>query len=503
MQPERNYLAVDLGASSGRAMLVRCDGRRFAWNKVHRFSNGPLQTADGLFWDAPRLFGEIKHALRTCADMGQRLSTLGIDTWGVDFGLLDANGDLLALPRHYRDPRNVAAMEGALRRVSRERIYQSTGIQFMPLNTLYQLFALANESPRTLDRAARLLFMPDLFNYWLCGRQQTERTIASTSQAMNAHTSEWDRELLAALGIPAEILPPIQPPGMLGGRLLAPVAAEVEQADASVVLTASHDTAAAVAAVPARGSDWAYISSGTWSLVGVELDLPLINSQSLAANFTNEAGVAGTVRFLKNVAGLWLLQECRRCWEEGGRSLSFAELVAMAERAAPLRSLIDPDDPRFASPGNMPARIAEACRERGQPAPADEGALVRCILDSLALRYDEVLRNAAALTARPLATVHVVGGGSQNNLLNRLIAAASDRLVIAGPAEATALGNAAVQALAVGDLPDIAAARRMIAASVELRVYEPPAGAAERDQWIAARQRFSALCAGSAPGISG
>jgi sugar (pentulose or hexulose) kinase len=497
MQPSADYLAIDLGASSGRAILVQFDGRRLTPTEMHRFENGPMQTDAGLFWDAPRLFVEIKRGLRACSEQGHRLRAIGIDTWGVDFGLLDSAGELLAMPRHYRDSRHAAAMEDALRRVTRERIYESTGIQFMPFNTLYQLSAEASAPDRLLDSAARLLFMPDLFNYWLTGTMQTERSIASTSQAMNACTSQWDGELLVELGVPVEIMPAIQSTGSLGGRLTDEVAREVGHTDAPVVLTASHDTAAAVAAVPARGADWAYISSGTWSLVGVELSAPLISVASREADFTNEAGVAGTVRFLKNVAGLWLVQECRRCWEAAGRSFSFAELAALAEKAEPLRSLIDPDDPRFATPGDMPQRIRDACRGFGQSAPADEAAMVRCILDSLALRYDEVLRCAAALTGRAINTVHVVGGGSQNDLLNRLIAAATDREVVAGPAEATALGNAAVQAIAVGDLADVSAARRVIAASVDLRAYEPPRDGAERETWTEARQRFGELSAAS------
>ena len=496
MPPQTSYLAIDLGASSGRVLLVSCDGQRFTWSEMHRFANGPLETADGLYWDAPRLFEEIKHGLRICGDMGQRLSAIGIDTWGVDFGLLDAQGELVALPRHYRDPRNVPAMEAALSRVSRERIYKSTGIQFMPLNSLYQLYALALEAPSLLTRTVRLLFMPDLFNYWLTGASQTERTIASTSQALKARTGDWDCDLLEALGIPAEILPPIRLTGSLAGRLTKEVAEEVGDPNVSVVLTAGHDTAAAVAAVPARGTDWAYISSGTWSLVGVELDAPMMCPEALAANFTNEAGVAGTVRFLKNVAGLWLLQECQRCWQEAGQPFSFAELTTIAEQAVPLRALIDPDGPRFATPGNMPARVREVCRELRQPEPIDEASVARCIFDSLALRYDQVLRTAAALTGRALTTVHVVGGGSRNELLNRLIAAATDRVVIAGPVEATALGNAAVQALALGDLPDLTSARRVLAASVGLRTYEPPHDSAERGLWTEARQRFAELSRG-------
>lgn len=495
MQTHANYLALDLGASSGRASVVRFDGRRFALKEVHRFDNGPIRTGDGLFWDAPRLLGEIKIGLRTCGRQGYRLSAVGIDAWGVDVALLDSNGGLLAMPRHYRDPRNEPAMAQALKRISPERVYESTGIQFMPLNTIYQLFAAASGPERLLESAGRLLFMPDLFNFWLTGEAQTERTIASTSQAMNAHTSDWDRELLAALGVPPEIMPAIRPTGSFGGRLVEDIAVEVGQADVPVVLTASHDTAAAVAAIPAGGCEWAYISSGTWSLVGVELTAPLISPQSFEANFTNEAGVAGTVRFLKNVAGLWLLQECRRCWNEAGRRYSFAELDARAEKAAPLRSLIDPDDPRFAAPGNVPERIRDACRELGQPEPTTEAAMVRCILDSLALRYNEVLRTAAVLTGRTINTVHVVGGGSRNELLNRLIAGATNRLVVAGPVEATTLGNAAVQAIAVGDVADVPAARNAIAASVGLRRYEPPRNAAERRKWSEARQRFAALAA--------
>ena len=493
MKAAAEYLAFDLGAASGRAILVRFDGRRFAATDVHRFDNVPVEIGDGLHWDAQRLFGEIKTGLRLSAERGVRLSAVGIDTWGVDFALLGAAGELLAPPRHYRDRRNPAAMERVLERVPRERIHESTGIQLMPINTLFQLYATAHAPQRLLDRAKHLVFMPDLFNFWLSGQSQTERTIASTSQAMSARTGEWDRELLEMVGVPPDIMPVVRPTGSLGGSLGKEIAAEVGQARIPVALTASHDTAAAVAAVPAMGDDWAYISSGTWSLVGVELASPLISAASLAANFTNEAGVAGTTRFLRNVAGLWLVQECRRCWVEAGRELSFADLTALAEQAEPLRSLFDPDDPRFASPGDMAGRIRAACRELAQPEPADEAALIRCVLDSLALRYNEVLRTAATITGRTTQTVHVVGGGSRNDLLNRLIAAATDCDVIAGPAEATALGNAAVQAIAVGDVPDLAAARQIITASVDLARYEPPTDAAERARWAEARQRFADL----------
>ncbi len=493
MSAAASYLAIDLGASGGRALLVSFDGQRLAVQPVHRFDNGPRFDGDGLFWDASRLFQEIKTALEACRAAGARLRAIGIDTWGVDFALLGADGALVGPPRHYRDPRNGPAMAAALRRVGRARIYEATGLQFMPLNTLYQLCAAAADPQRPLDHARRLLFMPDLFNYWLTGVAQTERTIASTSQMVSARSGDWDHGLLDDLGIRSDILPPIRPTATVCGSLDARIASAVGQVDVPVVHTASHDTASAVAAVPAGGSRWAYISSGTWSLVGVELPAPLISPQSLAADFTNEAGAGGTTRFLKNVAGLWLLQECRRCWAEAGRTYSFADLARLAQSAAPLRSLVDPDDPSFATPGEMPRRICDASRAAGEPEPADVAGLVRCLLESLALRYDQVLRSAAALTGRTIEAVHVVGGGSQNELLNELIAAATGCLVIAGPAEATALGNAAVQAIALGDLPDVDAARRIVAASVPLRRYEPPADAALRRQWSEARQRFAGL----------
>lgn len=493
MQPVHNYLAVDLGASSGRAMVVRYDGARFSAAQVHRFENGPLAIGDGLFWDAPRLFEEIKTGLRRCTARGERLSAIGIDAWGVDFGLLDAAGRLIDLPRHYRDPRNAAAMAAAHRQVPCSRIYESTGIQFMPLNTLYQLYAAANSSERRLADAKQLLFMPDLFAHWLTGQIRTEPTIASTSQMLNAQRREWDHDLLTALGLPPEILPPLGPTGSIVGALLDPMGGETGQLGVPVVATASHDTASAVAAVPARGADWAYISSGTWSLVGLELSTPRISAESRAANFTNEAGVAERVLFLKNVTGLWLVQECRRGWAAAGRAYSYEELNRLAEKAEPLRTLINPDDPRYAAPGDVPERIALACRESGEPMPRDHGGFVRCILDSLALCYDEVLRNAAALAARRIETVHVVGGGSQNALLNQLIADATGRLVVAGPAEATALGNAAVQALALGHIADLAEARRAIAASVELKEFSPANSETGRQRWAEARARFMRL----------
>ncbi len=485
------FLAIDLGASSGRVMLARLLDDRFELAETHRFANGPAQKNGGFFWDAPCLYEQMKIGIRAAAERGHRPCSLSIDTWGVDFGLLDAAGELIDWPRHYRDPRNEPAMRAVHQRIAKARIYDSTGIQFMALNTLYQLEAIS--ASRFPANVRRLLFMPNLFHYWLTGEEHTEPTIASTSQIMNARTRTWDGELLDAVAVPREIMPAIQPTGTLGAPLHQGAADELGLPELRVVLGAGHDTAAAVAAVPAAGDDWAFISSGTWSLVGVELPQPLINDDSLAANFTNEAGYGGTIRFLSNVAGLWLLQECLRCWTAAGKTCELGPLITQAEVATPHKSLIDPDDPRFASPGDMPERIASACRELGQPVPESEAAMVRCILDSLALRYHQVLSAITRLTGRQINRLHVVGGGSRNELLNRLIAAATDRTVIAGPVEATALGNAGIQAISVGSLANLDALRAAIRISNPLRTFEPPSNPKERDRWSAARLRFRNL----------
>jgi sugar (pentulose or hexulose) kinase len=488
MSATANYLAFDLGASSGRAMLGRFDGRRLELVELHRFENGPMAMRGALYWDALRLFEEIKTGLRRCTRDGLTLDAVGIDTWGVDFGLLAAGGELLAAPRHYRDPRNVGMMERAFQRVPRERIYETTGIQFLPFNTLYQLLATAGDPARLLDLADRLLFMPDLFAYWLTGAAHTERSIASTSQIMNARTSDWDHELLEALGIPTRIMPPIRETGSIGGELLEQITDDVGQAGTPVVSTAGHDTAAAVAAVPASGTGWAYISSGTWSLVGVELPEPLITPEALAADFTNEAGVANTTRFLRNVAGLWLVQECQRTWASQGQTYSHEELARLADDAPPLVSFVDPDDPRFAEPGDMPTRIRQACQETGQQVPESPGQIVRCALESLALKYRHVLATLERLIARTVEVVHIVGGGVQNELLNQFTASATEKPVLAGPVEATAAGNVMVQALAQRRVASLDELRQIVAASSEPKRYEPRDG----DAWREAYQRFVA-----------
>ncbi len=500
MNATANYLALDLGASSGRAMLGVFDGSRVRLEELHRFENGPVCAEGGLGWDAPRLFEQLKIGLGCCAPRGVRLDAIGVDTWGVDFGLLRANGELLAMPRHYRDPRNGAAMEIALRRVPRAEIYERTGIQFLPFNTLFQLVAVAQGTPGLLAAAERLLFMPDLFTFWLTKSgtdvrgtwgtlETTERTIASTSQMVDARTGDWAFELLERMGLPVQLLPHIAATGSVAGALSLALAAEVGQAATPVIRTASHDTAAAVAAVPAAGGSWAYISSGTWSLIGVELAEPLISPQTLAADFTNEAGVGGTTRFLRNVAGLWLVQECQRTWAAEGRLYSHAELARLAAAAPALRSFVEPDDPRFAEPGDMPGRIRQACAETGQPVPQSPGELVRAALESLALKYRVVLDTLEKLVGRRIEVVHLVGGGVQNELLNQFTADATGRPIVAGPVEATAIGNVLVQALAQGRIGSLSELRQIVAASTALQHYEPR----EPTAWQDALGRFARL----------
>ncbi len=491
-----NTLAFDLGASSGRAILGRFDGERLTLEEVHRFENGPVRILDHLYWDAPRLLQEIKTGLATCGAQGIALDGVGIDTWGVDFGLLSAAGELLDLPGHYRDARTRGMFAEAFRRAAREEIYTRTGIQFMELNTLYQLLALRLGPSRLLDEAETLLFMPDLLSYWLTGQRRSERTIASTSQLLDARTGTWVRDLLDRLDIPARIMPPIADPATPIGPLHESVLDETGLQPTSVIAPAGHDTACAVAAVPcvATGArtgsdDWAYISSGTWSLVGVELDRPITTADALAADFTNEAGVAGTIRFLSNLTGLWLVQECRRTWAAQGRTCSFAELADMAATAPPRVSFIDPDWPRFASPGDMPRLIRDRCAATDQPVPQTDGQVIRCVLESLALKVDHVLRAAERLTGRTIRVVHIVGGGINNRLLCQLTADATGKQVIAGPAEATAMGNCLLQAMALGRVGSLDEIRQIVTRSTNLDRYEPRAP----DDWAEARRRFAAV----------
>ncbi|MGQ9634284.1 MAG: rhamnulokinase [Bryobacteraceae bacterium] len=482
------YLAIDLGAESGRAILGTLENGRLQLEELHRFPNTPVRIPSGLYWDTFRLFHEILQGLAAAGrERKLSLSGIGVDTWGVDFGLVGRDGSLVANPMHYRDSRNDGMLEKTFSVVPREEIFTQTGIQFMQLNTLYQLYAMKLGGSPGLEAASRLLFMPDLFNYWITGVQRNELTEASTSQFYNPVRKRWATELFEALGLPVSILGEIVPPGTLLGPLLPHVAEYAGLGSVPVYATASHDTAAAVASVPAEGEDWAYISSGTWSLMGVELAEPVINEQSLALNFTNEVGYGGRIRFLKNIAGLWLLQECRRAWAQEGTNYSYDDLARMASEAAPLQSLLHPD--AFLHPGGMPERIASWCRTHGGSAPRTPGEFARTIFESLALRYRQVLESLESVTGRRLKVIHIVGGGSRNRVLNQFVADATGRIVVAGPAEATTAGNVLVQAIGAGALKDLEEARAVVRRSLPLTLYEPKPSEA----WEYAYERFLKL----------
>jgi rhamnulokinase len=486
MPATTKILAFDLGAESGRGLVGAFDGQRLGLDVVHRFPNGAVQTLDTLHWDVLRLYGEMVFGLRKAAAEHGELASVGVDTWGVDFALLGRGGTLLGNPRHYRDPHTEDVMDAAFAVVPREEVFRQTGIQFMRFNTLYQLLALKRDRSPLLDTAETLLFIPDLFHYWLTGIKVNEYTDASTSQMIDPHRRVWAADLVRRFGLPEKILGSLVQPGTVLGPLRHTVAALAGVAPIPVIAPATHDTAAAVAAVPARGDAWAYISSGTWSLMGVETTAPLTGPATLNVNFTNEGGVGGTTRLLKNVAGLWLVQECRRAWERAGKSYDYAELMRLAEAAPPFASLVNPDDASFMLPPSMPAALADFCRKTGQPAPQEPGLVVRCALESLALRYRWVLERLEELVGKRLDTIHVVGGGSQNTLLCQLTADACDRPVLAGPVEATALGNVLTQAIGLGLLRSLADGREVIRRSFDVRTYEPQ----EPGRWAAAYGRF-------------
>jgi len=482
------YLAIDLGAESGRAILGTLDNGRLQLEELHRFLNTPVRIPSGLYWDTFRLFHEIQQGLAAAGrDRKVPLSGIGVDTWGVDFGLVGHDGSLVANPMHYRDSRNDGMLEKTFAVVPREEIFAQTGVQFMQLNTLCQLYAMKLGGSPGLEAASRLLFMPDLFSYWLTGVQRNELTEASTSQFYNPVQKRWATELFETLGLPVSILGEIVPPGTLLGPLLPHVAEHAGLGPVPVYATASHDTAAAVASVPAEGEDWVYISSGTWSLMGVELVEPVINERSLALNFTNEIGFGGRIRFLKNIAGLWLLQECRRAWVQEGTEYSYDDLTKMASEAAPFKAILHPD--AFLHPGGMPERIASWCRSRGGSVPETPGEFARTIFESLALRYRQVLESLESVTGRRLKVIHIVGGGSRNRVLNQFVADATGRIVVAGPAEATAAGNVLVQAIGSGVLKDLAEARAVVRRSLPLSLYEPRPSEA----WEKAYERFLKL----------
>lgn len=486
---EKVYLAVDLGASGGRVLAGRFDGSRLRLDEIHRFDNGPVSAAGNMYWNLLRLWSEIKLGLRQASDScGPDVVSVGVDTWGVDFGLLGADDELLGNPYHYRDRRTVGVMDLAFQTVSREEIFAETGVQFMELNTLYQLLAMKRAGSPLLDQARSLLMIPDLFHWLLTGTKANEITNATTTQMFNPTTNAWSAVLLERFGLPDHLLGQLLPAGTRLGPLRTEVADETSLAGVDVVLPGTHDTASAVMAVPAQGisSGWCYISSGTWSLMGIESPGPVINETCSQLNFTNEGGVGGTNRLLKNIAGLWLIQECRRIWALEDRDYGWDELIRRADESPALVSLIHPDDASFVAPQDMPEAIRAYCRSTKQPVPEEDGAVVRCALESLALRYRVVLGWLERLRGGRIETIHIVGGGALNRLLCQMTADATGRRVVAGPVEATAIGNVMMQVVASGEVGSIAESREVVQNSFSVTQYDPR----ETKPWDEAFTRF-------------
>lgn len=474
----RTVLAIDIGAESGRAIGVAFDGKRLTINELHRFPNVSVQVHDTIHWDILRLWHDVQDGIAKATSQ-HHIDSIGLDTWAVDFGLLDRAGHLIGNPVHYRDHRTDGMVEYVLEQVPRAEVFAQTGIQFMQLNTLYQLASMVKADHPALKEAAHFLTVPDLLYYWLTGVRILEYTNATTTQCFNVQTGTWATDLLNRLHIPTHIFGEVVNPGQILGIM----------GDIPVVVAPHHDTGSAVVGVPAQTEHFAYISSGTWSLLGLELPAPVINDAALRANVTNEGGFGKTVRFLKNIMGLWLIQQSKRVWDAEGHEHSYGELAELAKHADPFISLVDPDDSTFLAPGDMPARIRDFCQRKGQPIPSSIGALSRCIFESLALKYRYVLDLEIALTGRRVEAVHIVGGGSQNALLCQMAANAMGRPVLAGPVEATALGNAISQLIALGELASVHEGRRLISDSFPLTIYQPQ----DSEVWETAYQRFRSL----------
>jgi rhamnulokinase len=484
------YIACDLGAESGRVMLGRLEGGRLLLEEIHRFPSAVVRVMGSLRWDLLRIFEELKSGLRAVAQRGLPVDSLSVDSWGVDYVLLNNVHPMLSPPFHYRDARTEDTYEKVRKSIGSELIFAETGIQFMPINTIYHLASDLERSPDLLEVAQYFLTIGDYFNYLFCGVPRVDQSNASTTQLYNPQSRDWSHVLIERCGFPSKIFPRLVPSGTVLGPLTAEVAAETGLRDAQVVATCSHDTGAAVAAVPAEGKDdWAYLSSGTWSLLGMELPAPLINEEIRKCNFTNEAGYGGTTRFLKNIVGLWILQESRREWTRQGLELDYAALTREAQSAEAFRSLINPRAERFMKPGDMPQKILAYCLETGQPAPETPGQFARCILESLALYYRVTLEEMEQLTGRAVARLHIVGGGSQNALLNQFAANAIGRQVVAGPAEAAAIGNVLIQAIALGHVASHPDLRKIVRDSFALQTFEP----LESQSWQDVYQRFLKL----------
>jgi rhamnulokinase len=476
MMSTRNYLAVDLGAESGRTMIGTLDDGHLSLTETHRFANGPVQLPDGLHWDILRLWADTKTGMGiSSAKFNKNIDSIGLDTWGVDFALLDQEGALLSNPFHYRDARTDGMLVEAFKRMPRADIFTNTGIQFLQINTLYQLLAMSLSHSPLFDIAKTFLTIPDLFNYWLSGEITNEFTNATTTQCLDPRKREWATPLLDAMEIPSHLFKPITDSGTQIGVLLPRVAQETGVGDVRIVVPACHDTGSAVVAVPALAGnrDFAWISSGTWSIMGAEVREPCLNDRALEYNFTNEGGVFGTWRLSKNIMGLWLVQECKRTWAHVGENLSYDELTQLASDSKPFLAVIDPDDERFFHPGNMPEQIQKYCMDTNQTVPQTKGEIIRVALEGIALKYRWVLERLEELIGKHLEPIHIIGGGIKNLLLNQLTADATYRTVIAGPVEATAIGNILMQAICLGHLGSMAEARGIVNASFTPKVYEP------------------------------
>lgn len=486
----RTYAACDLGAESGRVMLGTLSNGRLTLEEIHRFSNGAIDVNGTMRWDVERIFDELQSGLQKIADRKHPLASLSVDSWGVDYAWFSQSQPLIAMPFHYRDPRTHGPYDEATSGDGREVIFAETGIQFMPINSLYQLMADVRDAKSAASEAESFLPIADYLNYRFSGVAKSEVSLASTTQIYNPIKGAWSSELIERFELPANAFPEVVESGTKLGPLEAELSERLGLPNSQVVATCSHDTGAAVAAVPAsQGDDWAYLSSGTWSLIGVELPSPLINDRVQKENYTNEAGYGGTTRFLKNIVGLWLLQESRRSWAGQGNEYDYSQLNQLAGEAEPLRSLVHPNDPRFMAPDDMPTAIADYCRETNQPVPETPGQFTRCVLESLAFLYGEVLDTIESLTGRTIKTLHIVGGGSQSDLLNQFSANATGRTVIAGPVEATAAGNVLLQAIAMGDLSSLHELRTVVRDSFPVQTYTPqPSDTLEQ-----AVKRFSEL----------
>lgn len=482
---EKRYIAVDLGAESGRVMLGVVSAERIRLEEVHRFGNGPIEQDGTLRWDFDKLLGEVKAGIGKAAKQaGGEVAGIGIDSWGVDFGLLDERGKLIENPYHYRDSRTNGMMEAAFRLMPKREIYEHTGIQFMQFNSVYQLLSMRLMNSPVLAKAKRLVLIADLVSYELCGKCYAEYTLASTSQLMDMRTGKWSKEVFRKLNLPIEIMPEVLSPGSVVGTMTSEVAGEIGCNRIPVIAVGSHDTASAVVAVPAdEQTKWAYLSSGTWSVMGVETPKAIVNDKTFDNQLTNEGGVEGTIRLLTNIMGMWPVQECRRQWQKEGDDLSYAQLTAMAEKAGAFAATVDVGDGRFLAPGDMPRRINEFLAEKGQKEIKDKGQMVRVLLECLALKYRRTLEQLEEVTSVKIDRLHIVGGGSRNELLNQFAASATGKQVITGPVEATATGNILMQARATGQINSVSQGRRLVRNSFALKQYQPRETAAWEKQY--------------------